>query len=173
VIYKLTLTNEAGEILDYWMPTYDNSEATEEDGNVHFDLEEDDDALQLIDEIKMAIGMAEQYDREAEEEKKGEKMTQPHGPQPKARITKINGKRVPYPDEIELTEDQALELGTRKGGRMSQQMTEVFAFNLIIQDVQDSIKNQDSLADEQNLREALRILEAHLAEYFNQKGAKK
>ena len=55
----------------------------------------------------------------------------------------------------------------------SVKMSEIFAFNLIIQDVQDSIKNQDSLADEQNLREALRILEAHLAEYFNQKGAKK
>ena len=37
-------------------------------------------------------------------------MTQRHGPQPKGRITKINGKPVPYPDEIELTEDQALEL---------------------------------------------------------------
>jgi hypothetical protein len=52
-------------------------------------------------------------------------------------------------------------------------MSEIFAFNLIIQDVQESIKHQDSREDAHNLAEALRILEAHLAEYFHQKGAKK
>jgi hypothetical protein len=52
-------------------------------------------------------------------------------------------------------------------------MSEHFAFNLIVHDVRDSIKNQDRRADQENLAEALRILEAHLAEYFNKKGAKK
>lgn len=51
-------------------------------------------------------------------------------------------------------------------------MSEGFAFNLIIADVQESIKCQDSRADAENLATALRIMEAHLEEYFTQKGDK-
>ncbi len=51
-------------------------------------------------------------------------------------------------------------------------MSEAFAYNLIIQDVQESIKCQDSQEQADNLAEALRILEAHLEEYFVGKGQK-
>jgi hypothetical protein len=91
--YKLTLTNELGEVLDWWLPTYDGSEPVLEDGNVHFDLDDDDDGLYLLDEVKRAIGQAENADASQE----GEGLEyggpdagcseftpgQPHGPQPK------------------------------------------------------------------------------------------
>ena len=72
MIYKLTLTNELGEVLDYWYPSHDTSEATQEDGNVHFDLDDDDDGLYLLDEIKGAIGRSELADHEQKLEKKRE-----------------------------------------------------------------------------------------------------
>lgn len=62
--YKLTLTNVKGEVLDYWFPYCDGSDATEEDGNVNFDLDEEDDSMYLIDEIRAAIGKAEIADHE-------------------------------------------------------------------------------------------------------------
>lgn len=77
--YKLTLTNELGEVLDWWLPTFNKSEPVLEDGNVHFDLDDDDDGLYLLDEVKRAIGQSEQADKEQE----AEEPCQPHGPQPK------------------------------------------------------------------------------------------
>ena len=77
------------------------------------------------------------------------------------------------PQPLQVFEGKMLDCIKFAKERVAPRMSEAFAFNLIIQDVQDSIKHQDSQADADILAEALRILEAHLAEYFNQKGAKK
>ena len=70
MIYKLTLTNELGEVLDYWAIAHDGSEFPKE-GTV-FDLDEDDDGMYLIDEIKGAVGRSEHADHEQKLEKKRE-----------------------------------------------------------------------------------------------------